>query len=174
MSIDDLWYKNAVIYCLDVEKYQDANGDGIGDFEGLTRRLDYLPGLGVTCVWLQPFYPSPNRDNGYDVADYYSVHPKHGIARRLRRVHEPRRGARHPRDRRSRRQPHVRSTIRGSSRRASDPQSLLSRLVRLGRRAAEGPQRGHRLSRRADDDVDAATARRASTTSTASTTTSPT
>ena len=78
MSIDDLWYKNAVIYCLDVEKYQDANGDGVGDFDGLTRRLDYLSGLGVTCVWLQPFYGSPNRDNGYDVSDYYSVHPRHG------------------------------------------------------------------------------------------------
>ena len=78
MSIDDLWYKNAVIYCLDVEKFQDANGDGIGDFEGLTRRLDYLEGLGATCVWLQPFYRSPNRDNGYDVSDYYSVHERHG------------------------------------------------------------------------------------------------
>ena len=78
MAIDDLWYKNAVIYCLDVEKYQDGNGDGIGDFEGLMRRLDYLAGLGVTCVWLQPFYRSPNRDNGYDVTDYYSVHEKHG------------------------------------------------------------------------------------------------
>ena len=78
MSISDLWYKNAIIYCLDVEKYQDANGDGVGDFEGLMRRLDYLQGLGVTCVWLQPFYGSPNRDNGYDVADYYGVHPKHG------------------------------------------------------------------------------------------------
>ena len=78
MSIDDLWYKSAVIYCLDVEKYQDANGDGVGDFEGLMRRLDYLAGLGATCVWLQPFYPSPNRDNGYDVSDYYGVHEKHG------------------------------------------------------------------------------------------------
>ena len=76
--IDDLWYKNAVIYCLDVEKYFDANGDGIGDFPGLCSKLDYLAGLGVTCLWLQPFYPSPNRDNGYDVADYYGVHPKHG------------------------------------------------------------------------------------------------
>jgi maltose alpha-D-glucosyltransferase/alpha-amylase len=78
MSIDDLWYKNAILYCLNLEKYQDANGDGIGDFEGLMRRLDYLQGLGVTCVWLQPFYPSPGRDNGYDVTDYYNVHPKHG------------------------------------------------------------------------------------------------
>jgi maltose alpha-D-glucosyltransferase/alpha-amylase len=78
MQIDDLWYKNAIIYCLDVEKYLDTNGDGIGDFAGLTRRLDYLAGLGVTCLWLQPFYPSPNKDNGYDVADFYGVHPKHG------------------------------------------------------------------------------------------------
>lgn len=78
MAIEDLWYKNAVIYCLDVETYMDSNADGIGDFEGLSRRLDYLAGLGVTCVWLQPFYPSPNRDNGYDVTDYYGVHPEHG------------------------------------------------------------------------------------------------
>ena len=78
MPIDDLWYKNAVIYCLDVETFQDANGDGIGDMEGLQRRLDYLHGLGVTCIWLQPFYGSPNRDNGYDVSDYYSVHEEHG------------------------------------------------------------------------------------------------
>src|SRR5215203_735388 len=76
--IDDLWYKNAILYCMDVEKYIDANGDGVGDFTGLTRKLDYLAGLGVTCIWLQPFYPSPNRDNGYDVADFYGVHPKHG------------------------------------------------------------------------------------------------
>jgi maltose alpha-D-glucosyltransferase / alpha-amylase len=78
MFIEDLWYKHAVIYCLDVEKYLDANGDGVGDFEGLSRRLDYLAGLGVTCLWLQPFYPSPNRDNGYDVTDYYGVDPKYG------------------------------------------------------------------------------------------------
>ncbi|WP_035993629.1 alpha-amylase family protein [Leptolyngbya sp. KIOST-1] len=74
----DLWYKNAVIYCLDIETYMDGNGDGIGDFVGLTQRLDYLTGLGITCVWLMPFYPSPNKDNGYDVMDYYSVDPRLG------------------------------------------------------------------------------------------------
>jgi maltose alpha-D-glucosyltransferase / alpha-amylase len=76
--IDDLWYKNAIIYCLSLEKYIDGNGNGVGDFAGLTRRLDYLAGLGVTCVWLQPFYPSPDRDNGYDVSDYYGVDPRYG------------------------------------------------------------------------------------------------
>jgi maltose alpha-D-glucosyltransferase / alpha-amylase len=74
----DLWYKNAIVYCIDVETYLDANGDGVGDFEGLTRRLDYLAGLGVTCVWLLPFYPTPNRDNGYDVTDFYGVDPRLG------------------------------------------------------------------------------------------------
>ena len=76
--IDDLWYKNAVFYCLDVGTFMDANGDGIGDFEGLLRRLDYLAGLGVTALWLQPFQPSPNHDDGYDTADYYGVDPRHG------------------------------------------------------------------------------------------------
>jgi maltose alpha-D-glucosyltransferase/alpha-amylase len=76
--IRDLWYKNAVIYCLNVETYLDSNGDGIGDFPGLTERLPYLAGLGVTCLWLLPFYPSPNRDDGYDVADFYGVHPRVG------------------------------------------------------------------------------------------------
>jgi maltose alpha-D-glucosyltransferase/alpha-amylase len=80
MAIDDYWFKNAVIYCLNVATYMDCNGDGIGDFEGLSRRLDYLHGLGVTCVWLQPFYCSPNRDNGYDVSDYYGVSPRFGTA----------------------------------------------------------------------------------------------
>ena len=60
----DVWWKNAVVYCLDVETFQDSDGDGIGDFRGLTQRVDYLAGLGVTCVWLMPFFPSPDRDDG--------------------------------------------------------------------------------------------------------------
>ena len=74
----DLWWKNAVFYCLDVECYLDSNGDGIGDFRGLTERVDYLAGLGVTCIWLMPFYPSTQRDDGYDITDYYSVDPRLG------------------------------------------------------------------------------------------------
>ena len=76
--INDLWYKNAVIYCLSVSTYLDADGDGIGDFKGLMRRLDYLGGLGITALWLMPFQPSPRRDDGYDVADYYGVDPRYG------------------------------------------------------------------------------------------------
>jgi maltose alpha-D-glucosyltransferase / alpha-amylase len=76
--INDLWYKNAVIYCLSVSSYMDANGDGIGDFQGLTRRLDYLSGLGVTAIWLMPFQSSPGRDDGYDVSDYYNVDSRYG------------------------------------------------------------------------------------------------
>ncbi|MET3858221.1 alpha-amylase family protein [Rhizobium sp. OAE497] len=76
--INDLWYKNAVVYCLSVETFMDSNGDGVGDFEGLQRRLDYLAGLGVTAIWLMPFQTSPGRDDGYDVSDYYNVDPRYG------------------------------------------------------------------------------------------------
>jgi maltose alpha-D-glucosyltransferase / alpha-amylase len=76
--INDLWYKNAVIYCLSVGTYMDSNADGIGDFKGLMRRLDYLHGLGVTAIWLMPFQVSPHRDDGYDVSDYYGVDSRYG------------------------------------------------------------------------------------------------
>jgi len=76
--INDLWYKNAVIYCLSVSTFMDANGDGVGDFRGLMNRLDYLQGLGVSAIWLMPFQPSPFRDDGYDVADYYGVDQRYG------------------------------------------------------------------------------------------------
>jgi len=76
--INDLWYKNAVTYCLSVSTFMDANGDGIGDFEGLMRRLDYLDGLGVTAIWLMPFQTSPGRDGGYDISNYYEVDPRYG------------------------------------------------------------------------------------------------
>ncbi len=76
--IQDLWYKNAIIYSLDLETFMDLNADGVGDFEGLTRRLDYLQAMGVDTLWLAPFQPTPNRDNGYDIKDYYGVDHRHG------------------------------------------------------------------------------------------------
>jgi maltose alpha-D-glucosyltransferase / alpha-amylase len=76
--IDDLWYKNAIIYSLDLETFMDGSGDGCGDFQGLNQRLDYLETLGIDTIWLAPFQPSPNRDNGYDISDFYGVDPRHG------------------------------------------------------------------------------------------------
>ncbi|MGH7846508.1 MAG: alpha-amylase family protein [Candidatus Binatia bacterium] len=76
--IEDLWYKNTIVYSLDLETFMDANGDGVGDFEGLTRRLEYLQSLGIGTIWISPFQPTPNRDNGYDISDYYGVDQRHG------------------------------------------------------------------------------------------------
>jgi len=75
---DALWYKNAVIYQVHVRAFYDSNGDGIGDFSGLAQKLDYLKELGIDAIWLMPFFPSPLRDDGYDIADYLSVHPTYG------------------------------------------------------------------------------------------------
>ena len=77
-ATSDLWWKNAFFYCLDVETFYDLDGDGCGDFAGLTERLDYLSGMNVSCVWLMPFYRSANKDDGYDIVDFYSVDPALG------------------------------------------------------------------------------------------------
>src|SRR5438874_4642741 len=75
---DPLWYKDTIIYELYVRAFYDSNGDGIGDFPGLTNKLDYLQALGINCIWLLPFYPSPMRDGGYDISDYTGIHPVFG------------------------------------------------------------------------------------------------
>ncbi len=74
-----LWYKDAIIYEVHVRAFNDANGDGIGDFKGLTQKLDYLESLGITAIWLLPFYPSPLKDDGYDISDYLNIHPNYGV-----------------------------------------------------------------------------------------------
>jgi len=75
---DPLWYKDAIIYQLHVKSFFDSNNDGIGDFPGLLSKLDYIAELGVSTIWLLPFYPSPLLDDGYDIADYRGVHPDYG------------------------------------------------------------------------------------------------
>src|SRR5437588_10633043 len=81
-----LWFKDAVIYQLHVRAFLDSNADGIGDFRGLTQKLDYLQDLGVTAIWLLPFYPSPLKDDGYDIADYCSINPIYGSLRDFRNL----------------------------------------------------------------------------------------
>ena len=150
-AINDLWYKNAVIYCLSVGTFMDANGDGVGDFEGLMRRLDYLHGLGVTAIWLMPFQTSPGRDDGYDVVRLLQRRiPRYGT---LGDFVEFTHGAK---------QRGIRVIIDLVVNHTSDqhpvvpggaPRSQLAvpRLVRLVDEEAGQRRRGHGLSRRAED-----------------------
>jgi maltose alpha-D-glucosyltransferase/alpha-amylase len=85
-AADPLWYKDAIIYELHVKAFMDSNNDGIGDFQGLLSKLDYVQDLGVTCIWLLPFFPSPLRDDGYDISDYLSVHPNYGTVEDFKEV----------------------------------------------------------------------------------------
>ena len=75
---DPLWFKDAIIYECPVKSFKDSNGDGIGDFRGLIEKLDYIQELGITAIWILPFFPSPLRDDGYDIQDYYTVNPIYG------------------------------------------------------------------------------------------------
>ena len=134
----------------------DANGDGVGDFRGLLRRLDYLHGLGITAIWLMPFQPSPMRDDGYDISDYYGVDPRYGTLGDFVEIHPWLQAARHPRHHRSRRQPHFRPASL-VSRGATSEGFALSRLVCLVRQEAGQCQYRHGVSRRAEIDLDAAT-----------------
>ena len=88
VDADPLWYRDAIIYQLHVKSFSDANGDGIGDFPGLIEKLDYIEELGVNVVWLLPFYPSPRRDDGYDISDYCAVHPDYGTLADVKRFIE--------------------------------------------------------------------------------------
>ena len=83
---DPLWYKDAIIYQLHVKAFRDSNGDGFGDFPGLIQKLDYVQSLNVNTLWLLPFYPSPLRDDGYDISEYRSVHPQYGTIEDFQRL----------------------------------------------------------------------------------------
>jgi maltose alpha-D-glucosyltransferase/alpha-amylase len=80
-----LWYKDAIIYELHIKAFMDDSGDGVGDFNGLLKKLDYLEDLGVTAIWVLPFYPSPLRDDGYDIQDYYSINPSYGTVKHFKK-----------------------------------------------------------------------------------------
>src|SRR5215813_5545119 len=85
---DPLWYKKAIIYEVHIRAFYDSNADGIGDIPGLIEKLPYIQNLGVTCLWVLPMYPSPMRDDGYDIADYYSIHPDYGTVDDFRKLVE--------------------------------------------------------------------------------------
>ena len=105
---DPLWYKDAVIYQLHIKSFFDSNNDGVGDFPGLIAKLDYIAELGVTAIWLLPFYPSPRRDDGYDIAEYRDVHPEYGTLADVRALHRGGACPRHARHHRAGDQSHLR------------------------------------------------------------------
>ena len=169
----DLWWKNAVVYCLDVETFADGNGDGIGDFRGLIQQIDHLAELGVTCIWLMPFYPSPDRDDGYDITDFYGVDPRLGtlgdFVEFVRTARD--RGIRVIADLVVNHTSDQHPWFQEARSRARQP---VPRLVRLGRRAAAGRPAGRGRSPTRRPASGSTTTRRASTTCTASTSSSPT
>ena len=145
-SADPLWYKDAVFYQLHVKSFADSNADGIGDFPGLTSKLDHLASLGVDCLWLQPMYPSPFKDDGYDISDYTSIHPGYGTQQDFETLPEPGARARAARHHRARAQPHVGSArlVSGSAQLHGQP---ASRLVRVERHRRSLSRCSHHLHR---------------------------
>ena len=136
------WYKDAIIYELHVRSFYDSNGDGMGDFKGLTERLDYLQDLGVNAIWLLPFYPSPWRDDGYDIADYRRS-PGLRDRARLQAVPEGGARARPPGYHRARHQPYLQPAplVRASPKREAGQQVTATSTSGARRRIAS-PKRG--------------------------------
>ena len=146
---DDLWYKDAIFYELHVKAYSDANGDGMGDFPGLLTRLDHLKDLGVDCVWLLPMYPSPFRDDGYDISDYCAIHPQYGTLDDFRAFLAAAHDAGPPGHHRARDQPHLRPAplVQGGPLLPGQPEA---RLLRLERHRRPLPRRADHLPRHRD------------------------
>ncbi len=130
---DPLWFKDAIIYELHVRAFFDSNNDGIGDFQGLTQRLDYLQDLGVTCLWLLPFFPSPLKDDGYDISDYLNVHPDYGTLDDFQGLSRGGARAQHASDDRVGNQSHLRSASVVSTRPVGAPGFGRTRFLCLER-----------------------------------------
>jgi maltose alpha-D-glucosyltransferase / alpha-amylase len=139
-----LWYKDAIIYELHVRAFHDSNGDGIGDFRGPDQKLDYLQDLGVTAIWLLPFYPSPLKDDGYDIADYTARQPRYGTLSDFR---SSSRGAppRPAGDHRAGDQPHLRPAPWFQRPAAAPSRAAPARLLRLERHARQVQGRADHL-----------------------------
>ena len=151
---DELWYKDAIIYQLHVKAFADSNNDGIGDFAGLTEKLDYLQDLGVTALWLLPFYPSPGRDDGYDIADYGDINPRfrhdEGFPALHRRGEAPRAAG----DHRAGGQPHLRPAPLVQARAPQRSEIERAQLVCVERYRPEIPGHADHLHRHREIELD--------------------
>ena len=137
-----------------MKSFFDANNDGIGDFPGLLAKLDYIADLGVNAIWLLPFYPSPLRDDGYDIADYRDVHPEYGTLADVKRFIARRARARHARHHRAGHQPHLRPASLVPARPPGQARLGRARLLRLVRHRPEVPGHAHHLHRHRDVELD--------------------
>ena len=174
LNPEPFWYKSGVIYEVHVRAFSDSDDNGIGDFRGLTSKLDYLKDLGITALWLLPFYPSPLKDDGYDTADYFDVHPMYGTLADfkvfLQEAH--RRGpARHHR---AGAQPHLRPASVVPTRPPRQTRQPLARILRLERHPGEIQGHAHHLQGHRGLQLDLGRRGRAPITGTASSRTSRT
>ncbi len=143
---DALWYKDAIIYEVHVRAFSDSNADGMGDFRGLADKLDYLEDLGVTALWLLPFFPSPWKDDGYDISDFRTVHPSYGTLRDFQTFLKRSSPARLTGHHGAGRQPYLRPA-RVVSTIASATPFPLARLLRLERHAGQIRRHAHHFQR---------------------------
>ena len=151
---DPHWYKDAVIYQTHVKAFHDANGDGIGDFEGMIAKLDYIQELGVSVIWLLPFYPSPLRDDGYDIADYRTVHPSYGTLKDVAPADPRGAPARPAGDHRARDQPHLRPASLVPARASGAAGLDQAQLLCLERHRQEVPGHADHLRRHREVELD--------------------
>ncbi len=151
---DPQWYKDAVIYQLHVKSFFDSNNDGIGDFPGLIEKLDYLAEIGVTAIWLLPFYPSPRRDDGYDISEYRGVHPEYGNIARCAPLHRGSPCARPARHHRTGDQPHLRPASLVPARAQGQAGFGGAQFLCLVRRRQEIYRHAHHLHRHREIELD--------------------
>ena len=161
LTDDPLWYKDAIIYEAHVKSFFDSTNDGIGDFPGLTSKLDYLQDLGITCLWLLPFFPSPLKDDGYDISDYRDVHPSYGSLEDFKVAGRRGARARHPGADRAGRQPHVRPAPVVPGRAPGAAGLARTGVLRLERHGSEVSRNAHHLHRHREVELDVRRRRRA-------------
>ena len=151
---DELWFKDAIIYQLHVKAFADSNGDGVGDFAGLTSKLDYLEDLGVTALWLLPFYPSPGRDDGYDISDYRHINPDFGTMQDFRRFMQEAKRREAAGHHRARHQPHFGPASLVSARTREPAGIRCAQLVCLERYRSSYRRNAHHLQRHRKIELD--------------------